>query len=160
MKRSLDAVKTASSALTAVAGVALVLLMLLTIADVALRLLGRPIPGTYELVALGGAVAIGLSIPLTSWMRGHIYVDSFQSRLPRPVWAALHIATRLLVVALFLLTGWNLVKYAIDLLRSGEVTPTLRMPFYPVVIAVGVSCFVQCLVALGEVARILRGEYE
>jgi hypothetical protein len=34
------------------------------------------------------------------------------------------------------------------------------MPFYPVVIAVGVSCFVQCLVALGEVARILRGEYE
>ena len=87
MKRSLDAVKTASSALTAVAGVALVLLMLLTIADVVLRLLGRPIPGTYELVALAGALAIGLAIPLTSWMRGHIYVDSFLSRLPRPVWA-------------------------------------------------------------------------
>ncbi len=52
--------------------------MLLTVADVVLRLLGRPIVGTYELVALGGAVAIGLSLPLTSWVRGHIYVDSFE----------------------------------------------------------------------------------
>ena len=115
MKSFLDAVKGASSALAAIAGAALCFLMLLTIADVVLRILGRPIVGTYELVGLGGAIAIGLSLPLTSWVRGHIYVDSFVARLPRLPRAILNIATRLLVLALFFLIGWNLLKYAMDL---------------------------------------------
>jgi TRAP-type C4-dicarboxylate transport system permease small subunit len=134
--------------------------MLLTIADVVLRLSGRPIVGTYELVAMSGAVAIGASLPLTSWMRGHIYVDALLTRLPPPARAALNIVTRAMVLALFSVVGWNLVKYAIDLAKSGEVSPTLRLPFWPIVLGVSAGCFVQCVVALSDVARILRGEYE
>jgi TRAP-type C4-dicarboxylate transport system permease small subunit len=160
MKSFLAAVKGASSALSAVAGAALVLLMLLTIADVVLRVLGRPIVGTYELVGLGGAIAIGLSLPLTSWVRGHIYVDSFVARLPRLPRAILSIATRLLVLALFLLLGWNLLKYALDLRSAGEVTPTLRVPFFPVALGVGGSCLIECLVMVADIVKIFRKEYE
>ena len=160
MKSFLAAVKGASSALAAIAGAALGLLMLLTVADVVLRILGRPIVGTYELVALGGAIAIGLSLPLTSWVRGHIYVDSFVAKLPRLPRAVLNIATRLLVLALFLLLGWNLVKYALDLRSAGEVTPTLRVPFFPVAIGVGLSCFIECLVIASDIVKIFRNEYE
>ena len=160
MKSFLAAVKRASSALAAIAGAALGLLMLLTVADVVLRILGRPIVGTYELVALGGAIAIGLSLPLTSWVRGHIYVDSFVAKLPRLPRAVLNIATRLLVLALFLLLGWNLVKYALDLRSAGEVTPTLRVPFFPVAIGVGFSCFLECLVIVSDIVKIFRKEYE
>jgi TRAP-type C4-dicarboxylate transport system permease small subunit len=160
MKSFLAAVKGASSALAAVAGAALALLMLLTIADVGLRILGRPIVGTYELVGLGGAIAIGFSLPLTSWVRGHIYVDSFASRLPRLPRAILNIATRLLVFALFLLIGWNLVKYGLDLRRAGEVTPTLRVPFFPVAIGVGGACLLECLVLIADIVKIFRKEYE
>ena len=160
MKSFLAAVKRASSALAAIAGAALGLLMLLTVADVVLRILGRPIVGTYELVALGGAIAIGLSLPLTSWVRGHIYVDSFVAKLPRLPRAVLNIATRLLVLALFLLLGWNLVKYALDLRSAGEVTPTLRVPFFPVAIGVGFSCFIECLVIVSDIVKIFRKEYE
>jgi len=134
--------------------------MLLTIADVVLRLLGRPIVGTYELVAQGGAIAIGLSLPLTSWVRGHIYVDSFVARLPRTPRAILNIVTRLLVLALFLLLGWNLIKYALDLRSAGEVTPTLRVPFFPVALGVGVSCLIECLVMVADIVKIFRAEYE
>ncbi len=49
----------------------------LTVMDVILRALRRPILGTYELVAFSGAVVIGFSVPLTSWLRGHIFVDFF-----------------------------------------------------------------------------------
>ena len=160
MKRFLDAVKGASSALAAIAGVALVFLMLLTIADVVLRILGRPIVGTYELVGLAGAVAIGLSLPLTSWVRGHIYVDSFVARLPRAPRTVLNVATRLLVLALFFLLGWNLIKYALDLRRAGEVSPTLRVPFFPVALGVGVSCLLECLVMVADIVKIFRKEYE
>jgi len=158
MKSFLDAVKGASSALAAVAGAALTFLMLLTIADVVLRILGRPIVGTYELVGLGGAIAIGLSLPLTSWVRGHIYVDSFVARLPRLPRTALAVATRLLVLALFLLIGWNLIKYALDLRSAGEVTPTLRVPFFPVTFGVGAACLVECLVMVADIVKILKNE--
>jgi TRAP-type C4-dicarboxylate transport system permease small subunit len=160
MKPFLAAVKGASSALAAVAAAALTLLMLLTIADVVLRILGRPIVGTYELVALGGAIAIGLSLPLTSWVRGHIYVDSFVARLPRLPRAILNIATRLLVLALFLVIGWNMLRYALDLRSAGEVTPTLRVPFFPVALGVGLSCLVQCLVMVADIMKVIRNEYE
>jgi len=158
MKSFLDAVKGASSALAAVAGAALTLLMLLTIADVVLRILGRPIVGTYEMVGLGGAIAIGLSLPLTSWVRGHIYVDSFVARLPRLPRTALAVVTRLLVLALFLLIGWNLIKYALDLRSAGEVTPTLRVPFFPVTLGVGAACLVECLVMVADIVKILKNE--
>ncbi len=160
MKRFLDAVKGTSSVLGAVAAIALAFLMLLTVADVVLRILGHPIVGTYELVAVSGAVAIGLSLPITSWVRGHIYVDSFVERLPRVPRAILAIATRLLVLGLFLLIGWNLLKYAMSLRSAGEVTPTLRVPFYPVVIAVGVSCLVECVVMIADIVKVLRNEHE
>jgi TRAP-type C4-dicarboxylate transport system permease small subunit len=160
MKGFLAAVRGVSSALAAVAGGSLTFLMLLTIADVVLRLLGRPIVGTYELVAQAGAIAIGLSLPLTSWVRGHIYVDSFVARLPRLPRAALNIATRLLVLGLFVLLGWNLIKYGLDLRSAGEVTPTLRVPFFPVALGVGGSCLIECLVLVADIVKILRNEYE
>jgi TRAP-type C4-dicarboxylate transport system permease small subunit len=160
MKSFLAAVKGASSALAAVAGAALAALMLLTIADVVLRILGRPIVGTYELVGLGGAIAIGLSLPLTSWVRGHIYVDSFVAKLPRTPRAILNIATRLLVLGLFLVIGWNLIRYALDLRSAGEVTPTLRVPFFPVALGVGLSCLIECLVMVADIVKIFRREYE
>lgn len=160
MKRFLLAVQGASSVLAALAAVALLFLMLLTIADVGLRILGRPIVGTYELVGLAGAIAIGLSLPATSWVRGHIYVDSFVAHLPRAPRAVFAVLTRLLVLGLFFLIGWNLLGYASDLRGAGEVTPTLRVPFFPVTLAVGVSCLVQCLVMIADVVRILGKEDE
>ena len=157
MKRFLDAVKGTSTVLSAVAGAALAFLMLLTVADVLLRIFGHPIVGTYELVAVSGAVAIGLSLPVTSWVRGHIYVDSFVARLPLVPRTILAIVTRLLVLGLFFLIGWNLLKYAMSLRAAGEVTPTLRVPFYPVVIGVGVSCLVECAVMVADIVKVFRG---
>jgi TRAP-type C4-dicarboxylate transport system permease small subunit len=160
MKRFLEAVKGASDGLSAVAGAALAFLMLLTVADVVLRLFGHPIVGTYELVAVSGAVAIGLALPITSWVRGHIYVDSFVARLPRVPRAVIAVATRLLVLGLFLLIGWNLLKYAGSLRRAGEVTPTLHVPFYPVVLAVGASCLLECVVMAADIVKVLRAHDE
>jgi TRAP-type C4-dicarboxylate transport system permease small subunit len=160
MKAFFAAVRGAGRGLSAIAGIALAAIMLLTVADVLLRIFGRPIVGTYELVAVGGAVAIGLSLPLTSWVRGHIYVDSFVQKLPRVPRTVLTILTRLLVLGLFAVIGWNLVRYALALRAAGEVTPTLRVPFYPVVIGVAVSCLVECLVMIADIVKVLGGSDE
>ncbi len=146
--------------LNIIAGISLTFLMLLTVMDVILRIFKSPIVGTYELVAFSGAVVIGFSVPLTSWVRGHIFVDFFIQGLSQKVKNIFNLTTRCLVVVLFFLIGWNLIKYGMDLQKSGEVSLTLQMPFYPVAYGVAVSCFVQCLVMICDILKIFGGEYE
>jgi TRAP-type C4-dicarboxylate transport system permease small subunit len=160
MKGFLDKINGLSRFLNIIAGVSLTFLMLLTVMDVILRSLKRPIVGTYELVAFSGAIVIGFAVPLTSWVRGHIYVDFFILRFSQRVRNVFNIATRCLVIVLFFLIGWNLIKYGIDLQKSGEVSLTLQMPFYPIAYGVGLCCFIQCLVLVCDIIKIFGGEYE
>lgn len=160
MERLLYGVGWLSRQINVIAGIAITFIMLITVFDVILRYFRRPIVGTYELVAFSGAVVIGFAIPLTSWMRAHIYVDFFTASLPRALRSVFNLATRSMGIALFLLIGWNLILVGMDLQQSGEVSLTLQLPFYPVAYGVAFSCFVQCLVLLADMAKILRGEYE
>jgi TRAP-type C4-dicarboxylate transport system permease small subunit len=160
MKGFLDKINGLSRFLNIIAGISLTFLMLLTVMDVILRSLKRPIVGTYELVAFSGAVVIGFAVPLTSWARGHIYVDFFILRFSQKVRNVFNIATRCVVIVLFFLIGWNLIKYGMDLQKSGEVSLTLQMPFYPVAYGVGICCFVQCLVLICDIIKISGGEYD
>ena len=146
--------------LNIIAGISLTFLMLLTISDVILRFFRRPIVGTYELVAFAGAVVIGFSLPLTSWLRAHIFVDFAILKFPRNIRDVFNIITRCMVIVLFVLIGWNLLKYGLDLQRSGEVSPTLHIPFYPVAYGIGICCFIQCLVMICDIVKILGGQYE
>jgi TRAP-type C4-dicarboxylate transport system permease small subunit len=160
VERLLNGIGRLSRAINVVAGLAITFIMLLTVLDVILRSFRRPIVGTYELVAFSGAMVVGFAIPLTSWMRGHIYVDVFTGKLSQAARTVFNIATRCMGIFLFLLIGWNLIKVGLDLQQSGEVSLTLQLPFYPVAYGVAVSCFVQCLVLLADMVKIARGEYE
>ena len=160
MNSFLKAVSQISKYLNVVAGISLVFLIVLTIIDVVLRGFGKPIVGTYELVAFSGAIAIGLSMPQTALQRGHIYVDFLIAKLPRMGRALFNIATRICVFVIFAIAGWNLWKYGWDLQKSGEVSLTLQMPFYPVAYGIGLCCFVQCLVMIGDLVKIRGGNFD
>ncbi len=160
MERLLNGVERLSRYLNVIAGVAISFIMILTVSDVFLRSFRSPIVGTYELVAFAGAVVIGFAIPLTSWMRGHIYVDFFTGKLPKTFRSIVNLITRCMGIGLFLLIGWNLILVGMDLKQSGEVSLTLQLPFYPVAYGVAFSCFVQCIVLIADMVKIVRGGYE
>ena len=160
MNGFVNSIKGITRFLNIIAGISLTFLMLLTISDVILRFFRMPIVGTYELVAFAGAVVIGFSLPLTSWLRAHIFVDFAILKFPRNIRDVFNIVTRCMVLILFVLIGWNLLKYGLDLQRSGEVSPTLHIPFYPVAYGIGIACFVQCLVMVCDIVKILGGKYE
>lgn len=143
-----------------IAGGALIFIMLITVADVAMRLFGRPVVGTYEMVGLGGAVVIGFALPITSWLRCHIFVDFFIQTLSAFWKGVFDVGTRVFSFALFVLIGYNLLLYAGELYKSGEVTATRQLPFYPVAFGIGFCCFIQCLVLISDVVKIAGGRYE
>ena len=153
-------VERVSKGMQALSCVALTCLMLLTTTDVVMRTFGHPIIGTYELVGLGGAVVLGFAIPVTSWIRGHIYLDTFFNKCSPKMQMGLQVLTRLMSIVLFLLIGWNLFKLGYDLYTAGEVTLTRHLPFYPVAYGLGVCCLVQCVVLLCDILKVAGGRHE
>ena len=143
-----------------IAYIALTFVMLLTVTDVILRMFRHPIIGTFEIVQLAGAVVIAFGIPLTSWSRGMIYVDFFVNSFPRRAKDTMNILTRVIGIAIFIFIGYNLFVFATDLFISGEVTPTKQLPFYPIVYSMGVACFVEALVLITDISKVMGGKYE
>lgn len=139
--------------LYALSGAALVWMMLLTVADVILRELGRPIIGTYELVAFSGAVVVGFGLPYTSWTRGHVYMEFLVEKIPRRSRNIAYVLTRLMGITLFAVAAYNLFLVGVDLYNSGEVSPTLNFPFYPVAYGVGLCCSLVCLMLLCDIVK-------
>jgi len=133
-----------------IAGVALASSMFLTVADVILRSLKRPIVGTFELVGLLGAVVIGFAIPQTSRMQGHVLMEFLIEKLPKGWGKAFRVISRLVGTATFIIIATQLWGLGADFLRTGEVTPTLHLPLYPVAWGISVCCFVECAVLLLE----------
>lgn len=132
----------------------LVLMMMLTVVDVALRALGSPIVGTYELVAIAGAVVIGFAVPQTSWDRGHVYVDFLIENRSPAVRNAFFIGTRIVGIIIYALLSWNLLKKGMTLQRAEEVSLTLRIPMFPAAYALSLCFLVQCFSLVTDIFRI------
>ena len=149
-----------SKILNIIGGSALTFMMFLTVADVGLRALGHPILGTYEIVGLALALVIGFGIPRVSMDRGHVFMEFVVEKLPKNWKMIMNTFTRVLCIILFILIGYNLFSVGNEFHMSGEVSPTLKLPFFPVAYGVGVCCFIEVLVFVNDIIRIWRGQYE
>jgi TRAP-type C4-dicarboxylate transport system permease small subunit len=116
--------------------------------------------GTYEIVSQSLAVVIGFGIPKVSADRGHVYMEFVTERLSKQNRAILFTFTRIICIILFILIAYNLIGVGNEFRLSGEVTSTIRLPFFPLAYGVGVCCFLQVFVFLYDIVKIWRGEYE
>jgi TRAP-type C4-dicarboxylate transport system permease small subunit len=140
-----------------VAGLSLTFIMLLTACDVVLRYFGMPVPGTYELVSLGGALAVGLSSALTFWLKGHISTDFVIEKFSAKVKTIFEVVTRFMALIIVAAIAYNLIGMGSDMRKAREVTPTLNIPFYPVSWALGVSFLLVCLILVFQIINAIKG---
>jgi len=131
-----------------VAAAAIFFMMALTCADVFLRLFRMPIPGTYEIVSFMGAVAVSFAVAHTSVEKGHVAVDLVVQLFPERAKAVIEGIIAGFGIILFALIAWQSVIYGLDCQRSGEVSLTLQMPFYPIIYGVALGAVIECLVLI------------
>ena len=146
----------ASAWMEAVAGTALTGVMLLIVADIAGRAFGFPVPGAYEIVSLAGGLIIGMALPATSRVKGHVSTDILITRLSGTSRNVILASTRVIGICLSLLAGFGMVWMGLRLRASGEVTAVLSFPFYYAAFAVGGAFAIQALVLFSEILRIFR----
>jgi TRAP-type C4-dicarboxylate transport system permease small subunit len=113
----------------AVAGGLLALLVTLSGINVACRLAGHPVSASYELSGLFGALIAALALADTQRKRGHVELDLFTRVYPRSVRRWVGAFNVFAGSALVVLLGCQLASRAGVLLRAGEVSETLKLPY-------------------------------
>jgi TRAP-type C4-dicarboxylate transport system permease small subunit len=142
-----------------IAGVTLAFMLIFTLVDVIMRAFGKPIVGDYEVISFLGAVVVGFSVPYTSLLKGHVVVDFLLEKLPKSTGDTIQLATRILSIALFLWMGWNFVIMSLDLIKSKEVTPVFKVPFYPISLGLAFTCIIQCFTLVSQIREIVGGRH-
>ena len=150
-------VKLFSSLLNLIASVSLMAMMLLTSIDVFMRyFFNSPMGGTYDLVGLMGAIIAAFAMPYTLLKGGHVAVDLLVRILSDKKRLAIESITHIGGIVLFLVVAWQCVVLAQDMKAAGEVTPTLLLPFYPIVYCMALCFFVLCLAILVDLFDIWK----
>ena len=112
---------------------------------VVISILGRamfssPVPGDFEIVALGTAVAIFLFLPYCYMQKGNVAVDIFISRMPAGVQRAMDVLAATLFGVVAALFAWRSVFGLTDTVRNGDISMILGFPVW-VVHPFGVASF-------------------
>ena len=132
-----------------IASASLFAMILLTCLDVSMRyFLNSPITGTYDLVSLMGAVIASFAMPYTMLVKGHVAVEILIRSLSSRKQLIIETTTHTAGIILSLVLVWQCVVLALDMKAAGEVTPTLLIPFYPIVYCMAVCFSVLCFAIL------------
>ncbi len=136
-------------------GIAVLTLMLLATGNVVLRIFHLPFRGTYEIVGFLGAVVIAFSLGYTQKRKDHIVVDILTERFSKRTNRILNLFNYLVTMFFFSIVSWQVFVWGIKIWRSGELSETLKVIFYPFVLSVGLGFTVLALVLLNDLLRTL-----
>lgn len=137
-----------SKVLMSVAGCFMAAMILLTCMNIFLRLVWVPVAGTYELMGYFGAILTAFALGYTQTRRGHIAVDVLVLKFSGKTQRVLNGINYLICMIFFLIVAWQIAKYAGTLWKTGEVTETLQIIYYPFTYAVALGCGALSLVFL------------
>jgi TRAP-type C4-dicarboxylate transport system permease small subunit len=114
-----------------VGGLVLFALTLLTVISVVGRVaFSAPIPGDFELVELGMAVAIFAFLPYCQIVRGNVIVDVFTTRASPRTRAVLDGVGNLLFTAIAALLTWRAAIGGLEIRSYHETTMVLEVPVW------------------------------
>jgi TRAP-type C4-dicarboxylate transport system permease small subunit len=112
-------------------GLVLFALTLLTVISVVGRAaFSAPIPGDFELVELGMAVAIFSFLPYCQIVRGNVIVDLFTSKASLRTRALLDGVGNMLYTAIAALLTWRVALGGLEIRSYNETTMVLQVPVW------------------------------
>ena len=110
-------------------GVLLFILAILTTVSVfGRKFLDAPVPGDFELVAIGTGIAVFACLPYCQLMRGNVLVDFFMNNAPTRAKTIADIVAGLIFLAVGSMLTWRMVYGAIDMHEVNEVSMTIGFP--------------------------------
>ena len=122
-----------------IAGISLVLMMVVAVANMIMRILGNPL-SAHEVVAFLSALVVSLPLGYTQLKKSHIAVDILSGKFSARTRKVITGLSLLLGMVFFCVATWQVASYANTIRLSGEVSETLRLPFFPFTYGVAIAC--------------------
>ncbi|MBA3009272.1 MAG: TRAP transporter small permease [Proteobacteria bacterium] len=141
--------------LTLTGGVVLIGMILLTCANIVARQVYVPIQGTFEIMGYAGAVVTAFALGYTQFTNGHICVDVLVNAYPKSMKRLISILNHGVCALFFFIVAWHVVQKAMTLKHAGEISETLRVIYYPFILAVALGCFILGLALLTDFLKVL-----
>ena len=120
-----------SAVFAIVGGLVLVFLVTLVVTSILGRaIFSRPVPGDFEIVALGTAIAVFLFLPYCYLQRGNVAVDIFISHMPARVQCVMDVFAALLFGLIAGLFAWRTVYGFFDTVANRDISMILGFPIW------------------------------
>ncbi len=114
-----------------VAQVALFIAMSVIVANVILREVWKPLPGSVELVEMSGAVLLGMGVAYTAMMKGHIAVGVLVDRFSPRIQAFVDLVVSTVALIFSFVLAREIFSYATTMMERGYTTGHLELPMAP-----------------------------
>ncbi len=144
-------------ALTVIGVILLVGISVLSVISITGRALSdlglRPVPGDFELVEAGSALAVFCFLPMCHLLRGHANVNLLFNRFPPSLKTGINALCDSLMLALWVVIAWRTSVAALEYRQNGELTYVLQFPiWWPV----GASALICTLGTVGYAYKLLE----
>ena len=137
-----------------IAGAFMAAMILVTCANIFFRIVWVPIKGTFELMGLFGAVATAFVLGYTQLKKAHISVDILVNGFSQRIRTVFNGINYFICMIFFAVLGWQISRLATTIWKTGEVTETLRIIYYPFTYGVALGCFLLALVLLVDFLKL------
>lgn len=122
--------------------------------------LGRPVAGDFEIVAICTAICIFLCLPYCQLQRGNVVVNLFFRDQDRRVTRTLDALAAFVYALIALVFAWRMVFGLLDAVRDGDISMIIGIPLwwaYPPAIASFLLLAASCVTtAIGELEDEIR----
>ena len=136
-----------------IAIIGIVGMIIATIIDVlGAKIFHKPMAAGTEVVYFLQVIAIAGGLAFAKIDGRHIRLE-FVDSLPKKIKGIFNFLAAILGLGLFVILSWKSFEYAQSLKNVNEITSASRIPIYPFVIWVGLSCIPLCLVLLKDMTN-------
>jgi TRAP-type C4-dicarboxylate transport system permease small subunit len=110
-------------------GIVLGAMALLTTASIVGRsIFLSPIPGDFEIVAIGTGIAVFAFLPWCQMMRGNVMVDFFMSATRPRAQILMDVIGGMIYLAIGIILTWRMIFGGIDMYKYNELSMTINFP--------------------------------
>ncbi len=126
-------------------GISILVLTSIAAGNMLMRMVYKPIHGSYELIGFFGATSVGLALGYSQIRKDHIVVTIITERFSEKAKRILDRISYFLSTIFFLICGWQTFMWGFKLLKAGELSETLKIIYYPFVFLLSFGFFVLAL---------------
>lgn len=123
-----------------------------------LRIIYRPIQGSYELIGFFGAVSVALALGYTQLRKDHVIVTIVTDRFSDKVKNLLDRFSYLVSSIFFSVVFWQTFKWGLRIAKSGELSETLKIIYHPFVYLVAIGFLILSFTSLVDFIISFRGK--